>query len=73
MQNMIWNVYKFCFERIYISSPSIMVDPVWDPVKVFLLKKMEAHETDEDKFYFDHYNPDALENIIATQTKKSNI
>ena len=66
---MILNLCKFCFERIYIFSPSINVDSVWDPVKDFILKKMEAHETDDDKFYFDHYNPDALENIIATQTK----
>ena len=69
LQNMILNLYKFCFERIYIFSPSINVDSVWDPVKDFILKKMEARETDDDKFYFDHYDPDALEKIIATQTK----
>ncbi len=69
LQNMILNLYKFCFERIYIFSPSINVDSTWDPVKHFIEKKMETHETDEEKFYFDHYDPDALENIIATQTK----
>jgi len=30
---------------------------------------MEARGNDEDKLYFDHYNPDAVESIIATQTK----
>ena len=69
LQNMILNMYKLCFERIYIFSPSINVDGTWEPVKHFIEKKMEAHETDEEKFFFDHYDPDALENIIATQTK----
>ena len=30
---------------------------------------MDAHETDEDHFYFDYYDKDALEPIIATQNK----
>ena len=69
LQNMIMNLYKLCFERIYIFSPSINVDSTWEPVKQFIENKMEAHETDDEKFFFDHYDPDALENIIATQTK----
>ena len=69
LQNMILNLYKLCFERIYVFSPSINVDSTWDPVKQFIEKKMEAHETDEEKFFFDHYDPDAWEHIIATQTK----
>lgn len=69
LQNMILNMYKLCFERIYIFSPSINVDGTWEPVRHFIEKKMEAHETDDEKFYFDHYDPEALENIIATQTK----
>ncbi len=30
---------------------------------------MEAHETDDEKFFFDHYDPDALANIISTQNR----
>ena len=33
LQNMILNLYKGCFERIYIFSPSINVDGSWEPVK----------------------------------------
>ena len=69
LQTMISNMYKLCFERIYIFSPSINVDSTWEPVKHFIENKIEAHETDDEKFYFDHYDPEALENIIATQTK----
>jgi ABC-type proline/glycine betaine transport system ATPase subunit len=31
--NMILDIYRDVFERIYIFSPSISVDHSWDPVK----------------------------------------
>ena len=33
ISNMILKIYKDCFDRIYICSPSIDVDKTWDPVK----------------------------------------
>jgi DNA replication protein DnaC len=33
IQNMILNIYRNCFTRIYIFSPSIDVDSTWLPVK----------------------------------------
>ena len=33
LQNMILNIYRDCFSRIYIFSPSINVDSSWDPFK----------------------------------------
>ena len=33
LQNLILNVYKNCFSRIYIFSPSSDVDMTWEPVK----------------------------------------
>ena len=33
LQNMILNIYRDCFNRIYIFSPSIDVDSSWEPVK----------------------------------------
>ena len=33
LQNMILNIYRNCFSRIYIFSPSIDVDATWSPVK----------------------------------------
>ena len=32
LQNMILDIYKGCFERIYIFSPSIDIDHTWNPV-----------------------------------------
>ena len=69
LQNMIMNLYDKCFERVYIFSPSINVDATWMPVKEYIEEKMKAHETDDDKFYFDHYDQEALESIITTQNK----
>ena len=39
LQSMILDIYKNCFSRIYIFSPSIEVDHVWVPVKNIFLKK----------------------------------
>ena len=69
LQNMIMNIYDRCFERVYIFSPSVNVDATWEPVRSYIEDKMDTHETDEDKFYFDHYDKDSLEQIIATQNK----
>jgi len=69
LQNMIMNLYDKCFERVYIFSPSINVDATWTPVKDYIENKMDAHESDDDKFYFDHYDQDSLESIITTQNK----
>ena len=32
--NMILDIYKKCFNRVYIFSPSIRVDTTWGPVKL---------------------------------------
>jgi hypothetical protein len=69
LQNMILNIYKNCFSRIYIFSPSIDVDSTWLPVKKYIEDEMELKESDKEKFYFDHYDPDELQNIIDTQHK----
>ena len=33
LQNMILDIYRDCFERVYLFSPSINVDHTWLPVK----------------------------------------
>ena len=73
---MILDIYKDCFSRIYIFSPSIEVDSSWIPVKEYINKHIEL-EPDEE-IYFDHYDPKALHDILDTQrtiiyyTKKHN-
>ena len=56
---------KSAFKRIYVFSPSVNADPAWHPVKKFV--KEELKVPDSEDWAFDHYDPLALERIIATQ------
>ena len=68
LQNLILDIYKDCFERVYIFSPSINVDHTWLPVKSYLDNKIKLSE-DDLPLYYDHYDADSLERIITTQRK----
>ena len=72
LSNLILDVYRGCFSRIYIFSPSIDIDYTWAPVKKYIEHELNAIETDDDKFYYSEYDPGALENIIETQHKITN-
>ena len=69
LQNMILDLYRDCFSRVYIFSPSIEVDTTWLPVKHYIEHNMKVRHTDEEPIYFDHYDPEALRKIIDTQHK----
>ena len=70
LQNMIIYIYKKIFERIYIFSPSIDVDyQTWLPVKKYIKNELKLEETDDEKFYYNEYDPEALSKIIDTQRK----
>ena len=68
LSNMILDIYRGCFDRIFIFSPSIEVDKTWIPVKEYIEK---SHKVDpkKEKIYYDHYDAEALENIVSTQHK----
>ena len=66
LQNLILDIYKDCFERVYLFSPSFNVDHTWLPVKSYLDSKIQLSE-DEPPLYYDHYDPESLEHIINTQ------
>ena len=72
LQNMILDIYRDCFSRIFIFSPSIEVDMTWGPVKQYIEKHMKVSHTAEEPKYFDRYDPDALANILETQRKITN-
>ena len=69
LSNLILNVYRGCFERIFVFSPSIDIDATWKPVKKYQEDVMKVREKDNEKLYFDSYRPDDLETIIQTQAK----
>ena len=67
LTNMIVDIYKGGFSRIYIWSPSIEVDNTWKPVKDYIRDHIKPN--DRDKYYFDSYDPAVLEQAINIQKK----
>ena len=67
LQNRILDMYKGCFSRIYICSPSVEVDHTWKPVKDYIENEIKPH--DKERNYVDAYEPDALAHINKTQHK----
>jgi hypothetical protein len=67
IQNSILDVYRGCFSRIYIFSPTVHLDTVWRPVKDYITK--ELRPKDDENTYFDDYDPEDLEKIIERQKK----
>ena len=79
IQNMTLDIYKGCFNRVYIFSPSINVDASWLPMMKYFEHEIGVKHTDDDSIYFDHYDPESLHEILDTQqkitdyTKKKNL
>ena len=46
LQQMIMNLYDRCFSRIFIFSPSVNHDSVWEPVKDYIENAMDACESE---------------------------
>ena len=68
LTNMILGMYKGCFSRIYIWSPSIEVDQTWKPVKDYIRDHIKPN--DREKCYFDSYDPSELEQVIKKTQQK---
>ena len=68
LQQLILDVYRGCFERIYIWSPSIDIDHVWDPVKKYIKKELKV-DTKEEKCFYPTYNPKELAEVMDKQFK----
>ena len=68
LTNMVFDIYKGVFSRIYIWSPSINVDSIWNPVKKYIKEGMKV-DTDKEKCFFEEFIPEELEKVIETQRK----
>lgn len=67
LANMVLDIYRDCFEKIYIFSPSIFIDNTWEPVKAYAKEKLNQLEPSE--YYFSEYDPDEMQKIIDLQYK----
>jgi len=55
------------WKRIYVFSPSVSADPVWEPVKKFVHEHLKVPH--DEQWAWDHYNPQAMLEVIETQRK----
>ena len=67
IQSLILDIYRGCYQRIYIWSPTIHLDSVWKPVKEYIAK--EIRPSDKEKIYFEDYNPEELKEVIERQRR----
>ena len=48
LANLILKIYRGCFERIYVFSPSVNVDQTWEAVKTYQRDVMKVRERDDE-------------------------
>ena len=68
LQNLIIDIYRNCFGRVYIVSPSINDDHTWLPVKAYLNTSIQLSE-DEPESSYNHYDAESLQSILDAQRK----
>ena len=61
-------IYRGCFERIYIVSPTAHINEAYKEVIKYIEKELKI-DNKKEQYLFDEYNPEALEHIIDTQHK----
>ena len=66
LQNLILDVYRDCFARIYLWSPSIHVDHTWKPVFKYIEEHMGI-DPDKEPYAFESYDPEELGKQIDLQ------
>ena len=65
IQNWILDIYRGCFSRIYIFSPSIDIDDTWIPVKKYI--DDEFTKTKDEQIYYQDFDGEAVQHILTTQ------
>jgi hypothetical protein len=67
IQSLILDIYKGCFSRIYIFSPSIDIDDTWLPVKKYIAEELTT--TKDEQIYYQDFDGEAVQHILTTQKK----
>ena len=67
LANLILDMYRGFFERIYIFSPTVHLDSTWEPVKKYIYEELGHDDDKEGPACFGDFDVPALRKIIATQ------
>jgi len=65
IQNLILDIYRGCFSRIYIFSPSVDIDDAFLPIKKYI--DSELTKTDDEQIYYPDFDGEAVQQILTTQ------
>ena len=68
LSNFVLDIYKSCFSRWFVWSPSCHLDHTWIAVKNYVRNEMGV-DIEKEKCFFDEYDPVVLEQIITQQFK----
>ena len=68
IQSLILDIYRSCFNRICIFSPSIDIDDTWIPVKKYIDE--EFTKTKDEQIYFQDFDGDATPYNTISRLKK---
>ena len=66
--SLILDIYRDVYERVYVFSPSINHDSIWDPVKKYVKENLKV-DLEKEQCFFEDYKSSDLLKIIDTQTK----
>ena len=66
--SMILSQYRGCFSRIFVFSPSVMIDSAWQPVKDYVRDELGVN-TDREQCFFEDWDEAALRKIMADQKR----
>ena len=66
LQNMILDICRGCFIRVFIFSARTHVDSVWHPVKDYIEKPLKV-DTKKERTCFDEFHKEDLEEILEQQ------
>ena len=67
MVSMILDLYRGCWARVIIMSPSIHLDSAWRPVKDYISNVLKVPSS--EKVYYDEWDPEAIQRILEEQTE----
>ena len=62
------DIYRGCFSRIYVFSPSVHLDDHWKAVKDYCRDALHVEEPELSQCFHDKFDEGALRRIIARQT-----
>ena len=68
MLDLLLRHYRGCFARIYIFSPTALLDKSWEPLKKYVEGEMGV-DSDKEKWMFEEFDTKALQEQVDLQMK----